>query len=138
MLYSRFPLVICFRHAAAAAKSLQSCPTLCDPTGGSLPGSFIHGIFQVRALEWVAMTFSDFRHGSVYMSMLLSQFIHPSLPLLRSHIHSLHLCLYFCPANRFICVIYLLLFHLVYLMPVTSGIYAKGVREMWCLDFKPL
>ena len=84
------------------------------------------------------MTFSDFRHGSVYMSMLLSQFIHPSLPLLRSHIHSLHLCLYFCPANRFICVIYLLLFHLVYLMPVTSGIYAKGVREMWCLDFKPL
>ena len=118
----------------------QLCPTLRNPMDCSLPGSSIHGIFQVRALEWVAMAFSDFRHGSVCMSMLLSRFIHPSLPPLCSHIQSLHLCLYFCPANRFICVIYLLLFHLVCLMqtPVTGGIYTRGVREMWCLDFKPL
>ena len=39
--------------AAAAAKSLQSCPTLCDPTDGSPPGSPIPGILQARTLEWV-------------------------------------------------------------------------------------
>ena len=36
----------------------QSCPTLCDPMGCSLPGSFLHGIFQARILEWVAISFS--------------------------------------------------------------------------------
>ena len=41
-------------HAAAAAKLLQSCPTLCNPIDGSPPGSPIHGIFQARVLEWVA------------------------------------------------------------------------------------
>ena len=40
------------------AKSLQSCPTLCDPTDCSLSGSSIHGIFQARVLEWVAISFS--------------------------------------------------------------------------------
>ena len=44
---------------AAAAKSLQSCPTLCDPTDGSPPGSSVPGIFQARVLEWVATAFSD-------------------------------------------------------------------------------
>ena len=44
--------------AAAAAKSLQSCPTLCDPTDGSPPGSPIPGILQARALEWGAIAFS--------------------------------------------------------------------------------
>ena len=44
--------------AAAAAKSLQSYPTLCDPMDCSLPGSSIHGIFQARVLEWVAIAFS--------------------------------------------------------------------------------
>ena len=44
--------------AAAAAKSLQSCPTLCDPMDCSLPVSSIHGIFQARVLEWVAIAFS--------------------------------------------------------------------------------
>ena len=44
--------------AAAAAKSLQSCPTLCDPMDSSAPGSSVHGIPQERALEWVAMSFS--------------------------------------------------------------------------------
>ena len=42
--------------AAAAAKSLQSCPTLCDPTDGSPPGSPVLGILQARTVEWVAIT----------------------------------------------------------------------------------
>ena len=45
--------------AAAAAKSLQSCPTLCDPIGGSPPGSSIPGILKARTLEWAAISFSD-------------------------------------------------------------------------------
>ena len=45
--------------AAAAAKSLQSCPTLCDPLDGSPPGSPVPGILKVRTLEWVAMSFSN-------------------------------------------------------------------------------
>ena len=43
---------------AAAAKSLQSCPTLCSPTDGSPPGSPVPGILQARTLEWVAISFS--------------------------------------------------------------------------------
>ena len=45
--------------AAATAKSLQSCPTLCDPVDGSLPGSPVPGILQARTLEWVAISFSN-------------------------------------------------------------------------------
>ena len=45
--------------AAAAAKSLQSCPTLCDPIAGSPPGSPVPGILQARTLEWVVISFSD-------------------------------------------------------------------------------
>ena len=44
--------------AAVAAKSLQLCPTLCDPIDGSPPGSAIPGIIQARTLEWVAISFS--------------------------------------------------------------------------------
>ena len=44
--------------AAAATKSLQSCPTLSNPMDCSLPGSSVHGIFQVRVLEWGAIAFS--------------------------------------------------------------------------------
>ena len=44
--------------AAAAAKSLQSCPTLCDPIDGSPAGSLVPGILQSRTLEWVAISFS--------------------------------------------------------------------------------
>ena len=51
----RFPVPV----AAAAAKLLQSCPTLCDPRDGSLPGSSVPGILQARTLEWVAISFSD-------------------------------------------------------------------------------
>ena len=45
--------------ATAAAKSLQSCPTLCDPIDGSPPGSSVPGIFHARILEWVAISFSN-------------------------------------------------------------------------------
>ena len=41
------------------AKSLQSCPTLCDPIDGSPPGSPVPGILQARTLEWVAISFSN-------------------------------------------------------------------------------
>ena len=47
--------------AAAAARSLQSCPTLCDPIDGSPPGSAVAGILQARTLEWVAISFSNQR-----------------------------------------------------------------------------
>ena len=45
--------------AAAAAKSLQLCPTLCDPIDSSPPGSSVHGILQARTLEWVAISSSN-------------------------------------------------------------------------------
>ena len=48
-----------FLQTAAAAKSLQSCPTLCDPRDGSPRGSPVPGIFQARTLEWVAISFSN-------------------------------------------------------------------------------
>ena len=47
------------RHAAAAAKSLQLCLTLCDPIDISPPGSPVPGILQARTLEWVAISFSN-------------------------------------------------------------------------------
>ena len=47
----------CF--AAAAAKSLQSWPTLCDPIDSTLPGSSVPGTLQARILEWVAISFSN-------------------------------------------------------------------------------
>ena len=46
-------------YYAAAAKSLQSCPTLCDPIDVSPPGSPVPGILQARTLEWVAISFSN-------------------------------------------------------------------------------
>ena len=46
-------------YAAAAAKSLQSCPTLCDPIDGGPLGSPVPGILQARTLEWVAISFSN-------------------------------------------------------------------------------
>ena len=48
-----------YSYAAAAAKSLQLCPTLCDPIDGSPPGSPIPGTLQARTLEWVAIFFSN-------------------------------------------------------------------------------
>ena len=50
--------------AAASAKSLQSCPTLCNPIDGSPPGSAVPGILQARPLEWVAISFSKVKSES--------------------------------------------------------------------------
>ena len=50
---------LAFLYTAATAKSLQSCPTLCEPRDGSPPGSPVPGILQARTLEWVAVTFSN-------------------------------------------------------------------------------
>ena len=57
---------------AAAAKSLQLCPTLCDPIDGSPPGSSVHEIFQARMLEWVAISSS--RHYVVDRMLELTHF----------------------------------------------------------------
>ena len=54
--------MLTFLHAAAAAKLLQSCLTLCNPRDGSPPGSPIPGILQARTLEWVAIAFSVTNH----------------------------------------------------------------------------
>ena len=48
-----------FAAAAAAAKSLQLCPTLCDPIDGSPLGSSVPGILQARTLEWITISFSN-------------------------------------------------------------------------------
>ena len=52
-------LIIRANTAAAAAKSLQSCPTLCDPIDGSPPGSPVPGVLQARTLEWAAVSFPN-------------------------------------------------------------------------------
>ena len=69
--------------AAAAAKSLQSCPTLCNPIDGSPPGSPIPGILQARTLEWVAISFSNSWKWKVKATPFLSTTV------------------LFCPANIF-------------------------------------
>ena len=63
-------LSIYLKNAAAAAKSLQSCPTLCDPIDGSPPVSPVPGILQARTLEWVAISFSNAWKWKVKMKSL--------------------------------------------------------------------
>ena len=58
-LLSNWSYVVLFMCVAAAAKSLQSCPTLCDPIDGSPPGSPVPEILQARTLEWVAISLSN-------------------------------------------------------------------------------
>ena len=62
-LWQKEKCLVCLRVlyvvTAAAAKSPQSCPTLCDPIDGSPPGSAVPGILQARTLEWVAISFSN-------------------------------------------------------------------------------
>ena len=60
-IFKIFPVLFCYRFSAiaAAAKSLKSCPTLCDPRDSSPPGSPVPGILQERTLEWVAISFSN-------------------------------------------------------------------------------
>ena len=59
MLSSKVSHITFVGAAAAAAKSLQSCPTLCDPRDGSPPSSPVPGILQAGTLEWVAISFSN-------------------------------------------------------------------------------
>ena len=66
-------IILCFTYtaaAAAAAKSLQSCLTLCDPIDGSPQGSPVPGILQARTLEWVAISFSNAWKWKVKVKML--------------------------------------------------------------------
>ena len=71
-----FPLVFrmiwvpVYHGSAAAAESLQSCPTLCDPIDGSPPGSPVPGILQARTLEWVAISLSSARKWKVKVKLL--------------------------------------------------------------------
>ena len=58
----------CTAAAAAAAKSPQPCPTLCDPIDGSPPGSPISGILQARTLEWVAISFSKLLYNCTHLT----------------------------------------------------------------------
>ena len=58
------------RHAATAAKSLRSCPTLCDPIDGSPPGCLVPGILQAKTLEWVAISFSNAWKWKVKVKLL--------------------------------------------------------------------
>ena len=59
----------------AAAKSLQSCSTLCDPMDCSLPGSSIHGIFQARVLEWGAIAFSHIIDEDIVIVLILQDVV---------------------------------------------------------------
>ena len=56
---SLFHFKFIFMYVYAAVKSLQSCPTLCDPRDSSPPGSAVPGILQARVLEWVTISFSN-------------------------------------------------------------------------------
>ena len=62
------------------AKSLQSCPTLCNPIDGGPPGSPIHGILQARTLEWVAISFSNHICIYIHICINLSVYIYVSSP----------------------------------------------------------
>ena len=59
VMYQTCQTFVVMVAAATAAKSLQSCPTLCDPRDGSPPGFPVPGILQARTLEWVAISFSN-------------------------------------------------------------------------------
>ena len=77
------PIFTCIAAAAAAAaKSLQSCPTLCDPIDSSPPGSAIPGILQARTLEWVDISFSNtcITHWELRQSFTLNNPVGPYLP----------------------------------------------------------
>ena len=67
---SNYRTIALISHAAAAAKSLQSCLTLCDPMDCSLPGFSVHGILQARTLEWVAISFSNAWKWDVKVKLL--------------------------------------------------------------------
>ena len=74
-------------HAAAAAKSLQSCLTLCDPIDRSSPGSSVPEILQTRILEWVAISFSNHYIRSVIKAQVNDK---PRLPTMEEALPGLH------------------------------------------------
>ena len=65
--------------AAATAKSLQSCPTLCDPIDSSPPGPAVPGILQARTLEWVAISFSSIKLYSALLIVFVCVLSHVQL-----------------------------------------------------------
>ena len=73
-------MILYILDTAAAAKSLQSCPTLCEPIDGSPPGSSVHRTLQARTLEWVAISFSNVLDTVLYKYVL--QVFLPSLTCL--------------------------------------------------------
>ena len=81
-----------FHLYATAAKSVQSCPTLCDPIDGSPSGSPVPGIFQARVLEWVAIAFSVYP----FIYHLFFSLIKLEAP---PEYESCLLCLVLCPEN---------------------------------------
>ena len=114
-------------YAAAAAKSLQLCPTLCNPIDGSPPGPAIPGILQVRTLEWVAISFSNAWKWKVKVKLLsrvrllvtpwtAAYQAPPSMGLSRQEywsgvpLPSPHVCIYYLYKNLFICYLYKLFF----------------------------
>ena len=78
--------------AAAAAKSLQSCPTLCDPLDGSPPGSPVPGILQARTLEWVAISFSNAWKWKVKVNLLDTCLQVPARLCISAGVFSCKLC----------------------------------------------
>ena len=73
---------LCKFIAAAAAKSLQSCTTLCDPIDSSLPGSSVPGILQARTLEWVAIAFSEIYWFTLYQVFYFTDLLITYFPIL--------------------------------------------------------
>ena len=120
-----------YPSAFAAAKSLQSCPTLCNPIDGSPPGSPVPGILWARILEWVAISFSTHSsrlsqnpslsrlshtanshglsvlHTVIYMFPCYSLYFSHPIPWTFEQVCYLCLGLHFCPINRFISPIFL-------------------------------
>ena len=82
----------------------QSCPTLCDPMDYSLPGSSIHGVFQARVLEWVAIAFSlELKYfKKVRLYQVFSKFHNPTITIK---------CIYMQRNSVFLLTIYSIIFH---------------------------
>ena len=73
-------------HFLVPAQSVtQSCSTLCDPMGRSLPGSSVHGIFQARILEWVAIAYSKDTSWILPNFLLLEEYMRPTANFLHSY-----------------------------------------------------
>ena len=135
---------ICFKIimtacAAAAAKSLQSCPTLCDPRDGSPPGSSIPGILQARTLEWVAISFSNTWKWKVKVKSLSHIWLfsipwtaaHQALPSMgfsRQEYWS-GVPLTDCSMYLFLCILFIYLLQLSRIF--NNKIYSPSQRRQW-------